>query len=101
MAGAMVLSMAACGSGDATNDASSSKQESTNSSVEESQSSSNEMTLDELVAAAQEEASAADAGTFMVYAPTSRIEKALKAFSEEYGIRVSITTRAVRICTLS
>lgn len=95
MAGAMVLSMAACGSGDATNDASSSRQESvqesskegTDSTVEESQSSSNEMTLDELVAAAQEEASAADAGTFMVYAPTSRIEKALKAFSEEYGIQ--------------
>ena len=46
-----------------------------------------DMTLDELIAAAQAEASAPDAGTFMVYAPTSRIEKALNAFAEEYGIQ--------------
>lgn len=46
-----------------------------------------EMTLEELVKAAQAEAAADKAGTFMVYSPTSRVEKALKAFAEEYGIQ--------------
>lgn len=45
------------------------------------------MTLTQLIAAAQNEASADGAGTFMVYAPTSRISKALDAFTEEYGIK--------------
>jgi iron(III) transport system substrate-binding protein len=46
-----------------------------------------EMTLEELVAAAQSEATAAGAGNFMVYAPTSRIEQALAAFTDKYGIK--------------
>lgn len=45
-----------------------------------------EMTLEELVKAAQDEAAAPGAGSFMVYAPTSRIGKALAAFTEAYGI---------------
>ena len=45
------------------------------------------MTLEELIEAAQNEATADGAGTFMVYAPTSRISKALAAFTEEYGIQ--------------
>lgn len=51
------------------------------------QSGDGDMTLEQLVAAAQNEASADGAGTFMVYAPTSRISKALDAFTEEYGIK--------------
>ena len=45
-----------------------------------------DMSLDDLIKAAQDEAAAPGAGTFMVYAPTSRIAKALDAFKETYGI---------------
>lgn len=48
------------------------------------------MKLTELVEAAQKEAKADNAGEFMVYAPTSRIEKAMKAFTEAYGIKGSV-----------
>lgn len=94
LAGVMALSMAACGSKEAAPDsaAESAQQEAAStdaaeSTAEEQSPAAEEMTLEELVAAAQEEASAADAGSFMVYAPTSRVEKALNAFAEEYGIQ--------------
>jgi iron(III) transport system substrate-binding protein len=45
-----------------------------------------DMKLEDLIKAAQDEASAAGAGSFMVYAPTSRVSKALDAFKESYGI---------------
>lgn len=46
-----------------------------------------DMSEEELVKAAQAEAKADGAGEFMVYAPTSRLEKAMKAFTEAYGIK--------------
>ncbi len=69
---AMAMTMIGCGS--------SSKSKDVSSSIKD------DMTLDELIKAAQDEATAEGAGQFMVYAPTSRIEKALNAFSEKYGI---------------
>ena len=93
LTGAMVLSMVACGSEPASNEsqpqqsAVKESSEAPASSEAQTQDETKEMTLEELVAAAQEEASVDGAGSFMVYAPTSRIEKALKAFTEEYGIQ--------------
>lgn len=94
LAGIMVLSMTACGAEEsAPAQEAAPQQEAVKESTGETASdeaqtpSAADMTLEELVAAAQEEASAADAGTFMVYAPTSRVEKALNAFAEEYGIQ--------------
>lgn len=94
LAGMMMLSMTACGSNEAVQDnagegeTQAAVQDSTGeSAASEQTAAAEEMTLEELVAAAQEEASAADAGSFMVYAPTSRVEKALNAFAEEYGIQ--------------
>lgn len=74
LAGMMALSMTACGT------------EKKETAAPETEAVQEEMTLEELVAAAQEEAKAPDAGTFTVYAATSRIEKMLNAFSEKYGI---------------
>ena len=93
MAGAMAMSLAGCGSQETpasaettgTVQASSEQPQATTEAAETT--TDEDMTLDELIAAAQAEASAPDAGTFMVYAPTSRIEKALNAFAEEYGIQ--------------
>ncbi|MGP1433840.1 MAG: ABC transporter substrate-binding protein [Catonella sp.] len=79
LAGAMVFSMTACGNG-AKNDGSAGIAAASKDMAEN-------MSLEELVKAAQDEASAKDAGTFMVYSPTSRVEKALNAFAEEYGIK--------------
>lgn len=100
MAAAMTTSMAACGSKSPapTEAAKTAEKETTAAAAEttaekketEAQTEAKkdgEMTLEELVEAAQNEASADGAGTFMVYAPTSRIGKALDAFTEEYGIK--------------
>lgn len=99
LAAAMLASLTACGSKEASNDATTAapagttaaeaaKEETTEAaSAEETKAASDdEMTLDELIKAAQDEASAPGAGSFMVYAPTSRIAKALDAFKETYGI---------------
>lgn len=79
LAGVMVFLMTACGNG-TKNDGSAVMPE-TNKDMAEN------MSLEELIKAAQDEASAKDAGTFMVYSPTSRVEKAMNAFTEEYGIK--------------
>lgn len=83
LAASMALPLVACGSSGASDSASSGSAAQSQSSAAASDA---EMTLDDLVKAAQDEASAAGAGTFMVYAPTSRISKALDAFKETYGI---------------
>lgn len=76
LAGTMVLSMTACGGSNPK-----AKETTASETITEES-----MTLEELTAAAQEEAKAAGAGKFTVYASTSRIEKMLNAFSEKYGI---------------
>lgn len=88
LAVAMVMSLAACGgSGTASSaPAASSAAPAASSEAASSEAPAAEMTLDELIKAAQDEASAAGAPSFMVYAPTSRIGKALAAFKETYGI---------------
>lgn len=95
MAAAMVVSLSACGDKGNTSDtpsgAGSPAPENSSAtpdagSEEPGTSGGGEMTLDELIQAAQDEAAAPGAGTFMVYAPTSRIAKALDAFKETYGI---------------
>lgn len=106
MAAAMAASLSACGSG-SKDGATAAPKETTTAAItkaadskagetkaEETKAedakkagqSDDSMTLEELIKAAQDEASASGAGTFMVYAPTSRISKALAAFKEEYGI---------------
>lgn len=99
LAAAMAASMAACSSGETqTTEAPQTPAETTaegkadeaskneDTTPAEENASDEEMTLDELIKAAQDEASAPGAGSFMVYAPTSRIGKALDAFKETYGI---------------
>lgn len=81
LAASMMLPLVACGS---SGDDSSSEEQATASSA--AIAAAQDMTLDELVQAAQDEAAAEDAGSFMVYAPTSRISKALDTFKETYGI---------------
>ena len=73
------LSMVACAKKEET------KAEDNKTTESKAEANKDEMSLEELVKAAQDEAAKADA-KFMVYSPTSRIEKALKAFEEEYGI---------------
>ena len=75
LAGAMIFSIAACGN--------TSKEEKISSMGTAGKDIAENMSLEELVKAAQEEAVAKDTGTFMVYSPTSRVEKALNAFAEE------------------
>ncbi|PNV59446.1 peptide ABC transporter ATP-binding protein [Clostridium sp. chh4-2] len=98
MAAAMMSSMAACGSKDTgagtakepekTTAAETTEAAKTETSAQETEAAKgDDMTLEELIEAAQNEATADGAGTFMVYAPTSRISKALAAFTEEYGIQ--------------
>lgn len=102
MAAVMAAALAACGpaqtgtkaadtgqTGESSSQASSSKGDTAQESSGQggAQTGDDNMTLDQLVEAAQNEASADGAGTFMVYAPTSRIAKALDAFTEEYGIK--------------
>ncbi len=89
-AAAMVLSLCACGSKD-TAETTAAAAETTAAGTETeteaaAEAAEEDMTLEELVKAAQDEAAAEGAGSFMVYAPTSRIEKALDAFKETYGI---------------
>ena len=79
LAGAMIFSIAACGN--------TSKEEKISSMGTAGKDIAENMSLEELVKAAREEAVAKDTGTFMVYSPTSRVEKALNAFAEEYGIK--------------
>ena len=83
LAASMALPLVACGGAGTSDSAASGSAAQSQSSAAASDA---EMTLDDLVKAAQDEASAAGAGTFMVYAPTSRISKALDAFKETYGI---------------
>ncbi len=72
----MVLSLASCGGEKATD------------SKETQKIVDDDMKLEDLVKAAQDEAAAEGAGKFMVYAPTSRVEKMAKAFKEAYGIEM-------------
>ena len=81
LAGAMALSLTACGGNEVKKDGKSADMEQGSKVTDDN------MTLEELVKAAQEEAAAKDAGVFRVYSPTSRVEKALNAFAEEYGIK--------------
>lgn len=96
-AAAMTASLAACGSGEKVEETTAAKAETQQAAAEttkeaaepakeEAQGTDDDMTLEELIAAAQNEATADGAGSFMVYAPTSRIAKALDAFTEAYGI---------------
>lgn len=100
MAAAMTVSLSACSSNEAapTTEAPAQTTKGEAPAVEttaaggdkaletQGEASDTEMSLDDLVKAAQDEAAAPGAGTFMVYAPTSRIAKALDAFKETYGI---------------
>ncbi|WEG36964.1 ABC transporter substrate-binding protein [Amygdalobacter nucleatus] len=81
----MIASLAACQK-NSTKDAAASKPATTTTTTTEKHP-GDDMSLDELVKAAQKEAKAENAGEFMVYAPTSRLEKAMKAFTEAYGIK--------------
>lgn len=81
LATVMVLPLAACGESGKSVTAAQSQAPAASSAA-----SVKPMTLDELIKAAQDEASAPGAGTFMVYAPSSRISKALSAFKTTYGI---------------
>lgn len=82
---AATAGLAACG-GKSENTATQAGTEAAGQTAAESEAAQEEMTLEELIAAAQQEATADGAGTFTVYAPTSRIEKAMAAFAEAYGI---------------
>lgn len=92
LATTVVLTMVGCGEKDTNANANENKEvavkaEATvEAGTEEAAPAEEEMTLDDLIAAAQAEATADGAGQFMVYAPTSRIEKALNKFTETYGI---------------
>lgn len=112
MAAFMAASLSACGSGNSKTPATEAPKETTTAAAADTKAaekaddakaaektetkteetkaaeatSGDDMTLEELIKAAQDEAAADGAGTFMVYAPTSRISKALAAFKEEYGI---------------
>lgn len=80
LTGMMAISLSACGS---SGTAEMAKTEESTAAVQDTE---EEMTLEELVAAAQAEATAQGAGRFTVYASTSRVEKMLDAFTKTYGI---------------
>lgn len=94
VAAAMVSSLTACGSGKKEPETAKAPETETAAAsggteaekAESQAAADDDMTLEQLIEAAQNEATADGAGTFMVYAPTSRIGKAMDAFTEEYGI---------------
>jgi iron(III) transport system substrate-binding protein len=77
LAAASLLSTAACSSDDSGTPS---------GSTTASSSAADDMTLDQLIQAAKDEANASGAPGFMVYAPSSRVGDALKAFTAAYGI---------------